>query len=34
MGDGAVRAVSVTTPVEPILLPFSDVEDGKVVSLN
>jgi hypothetical protein len=33
-GDGAVRGVSVTTPVEPILLPFSDVADGKTVTLD
>ena len=34
LGDGSVRAVPVVTPVEGILVPFSDVDDGKVVSLD
>jgi hypothetical protein len=33
-GDGVVRGVSVATPVERILVPFSDVEDGKTVTLD
>ncbi|MDR1141315.1 MAG: DUF1559 domain-containing protein [Planctomycetaceae bacterium] len=33
-GDGVVRGVRVTTPVEPILVPFSDVEDGKTATLD
>ncbi|MDR1268541.1 MAG: DUF1559 domain-containing protein, partial [Planctomycetaceae bacterium] len=33
-GDGVVRGVSVATPVEPILVPFSDVEDGKTATLD
>jgi len=32
-GDGAVKGLSVTTPVESILMPLSIVDDGKVVSL-
>jgi hypothetical protein len=34
MGDGVVRGVSVATPVEGILVPFSDAEDGKTVTLD
>jgi len=33
MGDGAVRSVSVTTPVDPILFALGCVDDGAVVSL-
>jgi hypothetical protein len=34
LGDGVVRGVRVTTPVESILVPYSDVEDGKTVTLD
>ena len=33
MGDGAVRAVNVTTPAETILYPLSNVDDGASASL-
>jgi len=33
MGDGAVRAVNVTTPAESILFPLSNVDDGVSASL-
>ena len=33
MGDGAVRAVNVTTPAESILFPLSNVDDGASASL-
>ena len=33
MGDGAVRAVNVTTPAEAILFPLSNVDDGASASL-
>jgi type II secretory pathway pseudopilin PulG len=34
LGDGVVRGVRVSTPVESILVPYSDVEDGKTVTLD
>ncbi|MDR2117181.1 MAG: DUF1559 domain-containing protein, partial [Planctomycetaceae bacterium] len=34
LGDGVVRGVNVTTPVEPVLVPYSDVEDGKTATLD
>ncbi|MDR0337571.1 MAG: DUF1559 domain-containing protein, partial [Planctomycetaceae bacterium] len=34
LGDGVVRGVRVTTPVESILVPYSDVEDGKTATLD
>jgi len=33
IGDGAVRSISVTTPVNPILYSLANVYDGKAVSL-
>ena len=33
MGDGAVKAFSLTTPVAPIMLPLSFVNDGETVAL-
>ncbi|MGL4944620.1 MAG: DUF1559 domain-containing protein [Thermoguttaceae bacterium] len=33
LGDGAVRSVSNTTPMDTILCPLSDVSDGESVSL-
>jgi hypothetical protein len=34
LGDGVVRGVSVATPVESVLVPYSDVEDGKTATLD
>ena len=33
-GDGAVKGIGVTTPVQEILLPLSIVNDGKAVSIQ
>ena len=33
LGDGSVRGVSITTPVESVLVPYSFVNDGLSVSL-
>ncbi|MDR1959493.1 MAG: DUF1559 domain-containing protein [Planctomycetaceae bacterium] len=33
LGDGSVRAISVTTPAETILSPLAKVDDGRAVSL-
>jgi len=33
LGDGSVQSVSVTASTDNVLIPFSDVRDGKAVSL-